>query len=402
MGYPSEDKDWVVIGETPESMLAQGFVPVGKDFPVFLHPENKEEYALARQERKTKPGYTGFAFDASASVTLEQDLLRRDLTLNAIAQDREGKLIDPYHGEKDIRDKILRHVSPAFCEDPVRVLRVARFAARYHHLGFRIAPETMTLMRNISATGEIDHLVSERVWKEFEKALGERSPQIFIQTLHECHALKIIMPELDILFGIPQPEAHHPEIDTGIHSLLSLEQACLLSNNRATRFASVMHDLGKALTDPALWPKHHGHESLGLNALDALCERLKVPSEFRDLARITMEFHTHSHRARELKAKTILSLLKRIDVFRKPQRFEQFLLCCEADAKGRTGLEETDYPQASYLREAWREIEGITAKQFVKAGLKGKAIGEAIDRERSSRLTEYVKQTRADAANENT
>ena len=395
LGYPYTEKDWVVTGASPTELESLGFSSVGKDFPVFLHPKTKEEYALARTERKTRPGYTGFEFNTSPSVTLEQDLSRRDLTINAIAKDERGQIIDPFNGKRDIEKKLLRHVSPAFSEDPVRLLRVARFAARYYHLGFSVAPETMTLLKSMVANGEIDALVAERCWKEFHKALNERHPEIFILVLRDCGALARIMPELDAVFGVPQVEKYHPEIDTGLHSLMSLKQACELSDDSSVRFASLMHDLGKALTEPEKWPSHHNHEKCGLPALAQLCERLKVPKEHYELARLAMEFHTHTHRAFELKPTTILKLLKRTDAYRKPERFLQFLLCCKADAQGRTGWEQTCYPQANYLAGAREIANAVKTNTFVQQGLKGKAIGDALESERMYRLENYVKPVKA-------
>ncbi len=394
LGYPFSEKDWVVTGATPNQLESKGYTRVGKDFPVFLHPSTKEEYALARQERKTAAGYTGFQFDTDISVTLEQDLSRRDLTINAIAQDLEGNIVDPFNGAADIEKRILRHVSPAFSEDPVRLLRVARFAARYHHLGFSVAPETMELLRAMVTNGEVSALVAERSWKEFEKALGEKHPEVFIEVLRESGALKIILPELDALFGVPQVAKYHPEIDTGLHMLMSLQQACLLSEETTTRFASVVHDLGKALTNKEQWPKHHGHETTGLPALANLVERLKVPNEYSDLAKITMEFHTHCHRAFELNASSILKLLKRIDAYRKPQRFEQFLLCCKADAKARTGFEKRRYPQANHLAHALELAQKTKATDFVASGLKGKEIGEAMEKKRLKDMEAFVRATK--------
>lgn len=390
LGYPSVENDWVVVGARTQQLIDLGFSSVGKDFPVFLHPETKEEYALARKERKSGKGYTGFEFDIEPHVSLEDDLSRRDLTINAIARRDDGTLVDPYGGVKDIKAKLLRHVSPAFCEDPVRVLRLARFAARYHHLGFTVAPETIALAREMAASGELDYLVAERVWNEMEKALGERNPHIFVSVLRECHALKTILPELDALFGVPQPEAHHPEIDTGVHCLMVLEQASLLSDSISVRFASLVHDLGKALTPKSEWPKHHGHEQSGLAPLDALCSRLKAPNESRELALLAMRYHTHCHRAYELRAGTILKLLKSCDAFRRPARFYDFLLCCKADARGRLGFENRNYSQANFLAHALELTMGVDAKAFVEKGLKGKQIGEAIDKERLSRIKKLV------------
>ncbi|HRG49893.1 MAG TPA: multifunctional CCA addition/repair protein, partial [Pseudomonadales bacterium] len=343
LGLPVHERDWVVTNATPEQMLAQGYTPVGKDFPVFLHPETHEEYALARTERKTAPGYHGFIFHADPSVTLEQDLYRRDLTINAIAQDSDGKLFDPYGGQKDLQQKILRHVSSAFAEDPVRILRLARFAARFHHLGFSISDETLALMRNMVASGEVSALTAERVWRECERALGERNPQVFFAVLRQCGALAVIFPEVDALFGVPQSPQHHPEIDTGIHTLMALEQCAKLTDNTQARFATLCHDLGKALTPTDVLPRHIGHEGKSKPLVLALCERLGAPTEYRDLAVLTAVYHTHCHRALTLRATTLLELFENLDLFRRPQRLEPFLMACEADARGRTGFEQCDY-----------------------------------------------------------
>ncbi len=386
LGYPFHERDWVVVASTPEEMQAAGFRPVGKDFPVFLHPQTNEEYALARTERKTAPGYTGFSFHTSAEVTLEQDLQRRDLTINAIAEDTDGKLIDPYNGKADLEHKILRHVSPAFSEDPVRILRVARFAARYHHLGFHVHPQTRQLMHDMVACGEADHLVAERVWKEWQRALGEQNPEQFIEVLRSCNALKVIAPELDALFGIPQPAAHHPEIDSGVHSLLALQQACCLSDSVEVRFATLIHDLGKATTPIDKLPQHIAHEQRSLGLIEQLCDRLSVPKAHRELALAVARDHTNCHRALELRADTLLKLLQRLDAFRRPQKFEQFLLCCEADARGRQGFAERPYPQADYLRRARNLCNTINTQDIIAAGFTGKAIGEQLDQQRINAL----------------
>lgn len=382
LGYPFHEKDWVVVGATPEDMKAQGFVPVGKDFPVFLHPDTKEEYALARTERKTGPGYTGFDFYAAPDVTLEQDLARRDLTINAIAETPEGEIVDPYGGAKDIADKKLRHVSPAFSEDPVRILRVARFAARYHHLGFTVAEETLELMRGMVASGEVDHLVPERTWKELSRALLENTPSVFIQTLRDCDALARIMPEVNKLFGIPQRREYHPEVDTGVHTLLSLEQACTLSNELVVRFATLVHDLGKGTTPTKILPKHIGHEQRGVPLIHTLCDRLAAPKDCRELAVAVSEYHLHCHRAFELRGKTLVKLFSALDAWRRPERFYNFLLCCEADARGRTGLENRDYPQSEYLKQVFAACQKVQAKELMDEGYKGPQLGEAIRKRR--------------------
>ena len=383
LDYPHKEKDWVVVGATPEDMLDAGFQQVGKDFPVFLHPETKEEYALARTERKTSPGYKGFDVHATPDVTLEQDLLRRDLTINAIAKDETGEIIDPFNGLQDIHDRILRHVSPAFAEDPVRILRVARFAARYLHLGFIVADETMQLMKQMVEDGEVDALVPERVWQEMEKALGERSPSRFIEVLRDCGALERILPELDRLFGVPQPEEHHPEIDTGIHTLMVLQQACRLSDDTEVRFAALMHDLGKGVTPESEWPHHIEHEARGADIVLDVCKRLRIPNEYRDLAERTARFHLHYHRALELKPSTVVNTLEQLDAFRKPQRFEKFLLASEADARGRPGHEDSTFPQGAYFRTAFAQAQKIDIKSLVEQGYSNKELADKIREERT-------------------
>lgn len=380
LGLSPKERDWLVVGATPEQMLASGFRPVGKDFPVFLHPETGEEYALARTERKTAPGYHGFVFHADPGVSLEEDLLRRDLTINAMAQDEQGNIIDPYHGRSDLEQKLLRHVSPAFCEDPVRILRVARFAARYHHLGFRIADETFQLMQQMVHDGEVDALVPERVWQECDRALGEADPQVFFAVLRECGALAVIFPEIDALFGVPQSPQHHPEIDTGIHILMVLKQCALLTGDRQARFAALCHDLGKALTPPEQWPRHIGHEQKTRQPLSRLCARLGVPNEYRDLALHVAAYHTHCHRALELRASTIIELFGKLDLFRRPLRLEPFLQACEADARGRTGFEQREYPQAGLLREAWQLCQAVNSGSIDNSRFRGKAFGEELNR----------------------
>jgi len=383
LDYPHKEKDWVVVGATPEEMLAAGFQQVGKDFPVFLHPDTKEEYALARTERKTSPGYKGFAVHATADVTLEQDLLRRDLTINALAKDESGEIIDPFNGLQDIHDKVLRHVSPAFSEDPVRILRVARFAARYQHLGFIVADETMQLMKQMVEDGEVDALVPERVWQEMKKALGERSPSRFIEVLRDCGALERILPELDRLFGVPQPEEHHPEIDTGIHTLMVLQQACRLSDDTEVRFAALMHDLGKGTTPESEWPHHIEHEARGAEIVLDVCKRLRIPNEYRDLAERTARFHLHYHRALELKPSTVVKTLEQLDAFRKPQRFEKFLLASEADARGRPGQENSSFPQGDFFRRAFEAAQQVDIKSLVQQGYSNKELADKIREERT-------------------
>lgn len=380
LGYPFHERDWVIVGATPQQMLDLGYQQVGKDFPVFLHPQSKEEHALARTERKNGKGYTGFSVYAAPDVTLEQDLLRRDLTINAIAQADDGSLVDPFGGVADIKQKILRHVSDAFAEDPLRVLRVARFYARYAHLGFTVAEETQALMQKLS--DELDTLTPERVWQETAKALSEPTPQAYFQLLHDTGALAVLMPELDALWGVPQPPQWHPEIDTGIHTLLVLEQATALSERLDIRFASLVHDLGKGVTKPELWPAHHGHEHTGLPLIKQLSERLRVPNDCRDLALLVCEFHQIIHRAGELKSGTVLKLFNAIDVWRKPERLEAILLCCTADLRGRTGFEQASYPQAAYLRQLANAARSVNVKQLIARGLTGEAIKQGLQRSR--------------------
>jgi len=391
LGYPFHEKDWVVVGATPEIMEQQGFTPVGKDFPVFLHPKTKEEYALARTERKTGRGYAGFSFYCGEDVTIEDDLIRRDLTINAIAEDEIGKLVDPYNGQQDLIDKKLRHVSDAFLEDPVRILRVARFAARYHHLGFTIADETVALMRTMVSNGEVDHLVSERVWKETQRALGEAAPDIFIQSLRDCGALARLFPEIDALFGVPQTAIHHPEIDTGIHTLMSLQQAAKMSNDICVRFATLLHDLGKGTTPKEEWPRHIAHEERSIQLVKNLCDRIAAPKDYKELALMVAQWHTHSHRALELKPATLLKVLQANDAFRRPERFKQFLLCCEADARGRTGFEDRNYPQAEYFRKALELCQTVDAKDISARGFTGKEFGDEVNRLRLEILSDYKK-----------
>ena len=386
LGIPVKDRDWVVVGATPDQLRAHGFVPIGKDFPVFLHPQTKEEYALARTERKTAPGYSGFQFHAAADVTLEQDLQRRDLTINAIAQTPDGTLIDPYHGQRDLHARLLRHVSPAFVEDPVRILRVARFAARYANLGFRIASETLTLMATMVNNGEVNALVPERVWQETERALGEAMPQVFFQTLRDCGALKVIFPEIDALFGVPQPAEHHPEIDTGIHTMLVLEQATKLSADTQVRFAALLHDLGKGVTPPQAWPHHYEHEARGVPLVENVCARLKVPSAYRDLARLVAQYHLHFHRIKELRPGTVLETLQALDALRRPQRFEAFLLACEADSRGRPGYENRPPDKSELFRRYQHAAASVTPDQL-PAGLQGAAIGEALKVKRLEQIS---------------
>lgn len=378
LGLTPKEKDWVVVGATPEEMLNQGYKQVGKDFPVFLHPNTHEEYALARTERKTAPGYKGFEFQASRDVTLEQDLLRRDLTVNAMAEDENGNIIDPYNGQQDLKNRTLRHVSDAFNEDPVRILRVARFAARLAPLGFTVDPATNAHMKQMVESGEVDALVAERVWKELESALQTDAPQVFFRVLKDCQALEKLFPEINNLFGVPQPEKHHPEIDTGVHTLMVLEQSARLTPDPVTRFAALMHDLGKGTTPKEEWPKHVEHEEKGAPLINQLCDRLRIPNDYRELAIHAARYHLHCHRAMELRPDTILKLFKSVDAFRKPDRFEQFLLACEADARGRKGFEDKPYPQADLLRVAFTAANQVNTREVAASGLKGKQIAVKI------------------------
>lgn len=390
------DRDWVVVGATPEQMLAQGFKPVGEDFPVFLHPKSGEEYALARTERKSGHGYGGFTFHAAPEVTLEEDLLRRDLTINAMAMDDQGQLTDPYGGQADLAAGILRHVSPAFAEDPLRVLRVARFAARYAPRGFSIAEETLELMTQLATSGELEHLTAERVWQEFARALLEPAPEVFIRTLQETGALAVLLPELDALFGVPQRAEFHPEIDTGIHSLMVLQQCARFGHNLNVRWACLLHDLGKGVTPADILPRHIGHEQRGIPLIRAVNQRLRVPRETAELAMLVGELHTHCHRALELRPSTLLKLLMRLDCLRRPARLEDFVNACEMDSRGRLGLEERDYPQADFLRKAADCVRAVTAAPLLEQGLRGAELGAALDRERQRALKQLIQQSASD------
>ena len=358
LGRPVADQDYVVVGATPEQMEQLGYRPVGRDFPVFLHPQTHEEYALARTERKTARGYKGFEIYAAPEVTLEQDLARRDLTINAIARDDSGSIIDPHHGVADLKAGILRHVSPAFVEDPVRVLRVARFASRF---GFTIAPETLELMREMVRNGEVDHLVPERVWQELSRGLMEDKPSRVLLALRDCGALQRILPEVDALFGVPQPAQPHPEVDTGLHILLVVDYAAAQNYPLTVRFAALTHDLGKAATPKEHWPTHHGHEHKSVDLVERLCERLRVPGECRDLAVLAARYHGDVHRAHELRPLTVLKLLSAADVYRKPDRFEELLAACSCDYRGRSGLETRPYPQADLLRAVAAAARAVDA-----------------------------------------
>ncbi|CAN5488035.1 multifunctional CCA addition/repair protein [soil metagenome] len=360
LGLPVQDRDYVVVGATPEQMLEQGYTPVGKDFPVFLHPETHDEYALARTERKTAPGYKGFVFHAAADVTLEDDLIRRDLTINAMAQAEDGAIVDPFGGQRDLQAGIFRHVSNAFAEDPVRILRVARFAARFAN--FTIAPETQTLMRKMVAAGEVDALVPERVWQELARGLMEAAPSRMFEVLRGCGALARILPELDVLWGVPQPEKHHPEIDTGVHVMMVVDYAAAQGYSLPIRVAALLHDLGKGMTAPEAWPRHHGHEAHSVRLVEKVCQRLKIPNDCRDLALMTARDHGNVSRALELRADTMQALFERCDAFRKPERFLDMLRASECDHRGRTGFFDKPFPQAAHLEQ------GLRAAQTVNAG----------------------------------
>ncbi|EDN68706.1 tRNA nucleotidyl transferase [Beggiatoa sp. PS] len=385
MDRPNKDKDWVVVGATPEQLLELGYTQVGRDFPVFLHPTTHDEYALARTERKTGRGYTGFSVYAAPDITLTEDLQRRDLTINAMALDSQGQLIDPFNGLADLQAGILRHVSLAFVEDPVRILRVARFAARF---GFRIAEETLVLMSEMVNNGEVDALVPERVWQETVRALEEMQPDKFFDVLRNCGALARIFPEIDRLFGIPQSAKHHPEIDTGKHVMLCLQQARHQTDDSQTLFAVLTHDLGKGTTPPENWPKHPVHEERSVELVEVLCQRYRVPNQYRDLAILVARYHTHCHRIAELSSDIVLETLQNLDAFRRPQRFEQFLLACEADSRGREGFAEQSYPQAEQFRHAFEIAKQVDIAAVLADGFKGVAIGEELQRRRVQALAQ--------------
>lgn len=389
LGQPVKDIDWLVVGATVEQMLAQGFRPVGDDFPVFLHPQTGEEYALARTERKSGQGYGGFTFFASPDVSIEADLIRRDLTINAMAEDEQGQLYDPYGGQRDLQARLLRHVSPAFAEDPLRVLRVARFAARYAPLGFRVAKETLALMRKLSESDELQALTAERSWKEISRALMEPRPDVFFQVLRDCGALNKLLPEVDALFGVPQTALHHPEIDTGVHLLMVLQQCAAHAQPLTVRWACLLHDLGKGNTPAADWPRHIAHEVRGLKLVRAVNARCKAPKDCQELALLVCEYHTHGHRALELKPSTLLELLQSFDIYRRPQRFAEFVAACEMDARGRLGFEQREYPQAAYLLNAADAARAVAVQPLLAQGLKGEELGAALKHERLQALKAY-------------
>jgi tRNA nucleotidyltransferase (CCA-adding enzyme) len=388
LGKTPSDSDYVVVGATADEMLSRQFKLVGADFPVFLHPETGDEYALARTERKTGPGYKGFSIYAEPDVTLEEDLARRDLTINAMAEDERGNVIDPYGGQADLKAGVLRHVSDAFKEDPVRILRVARFAARY---GFSIAPETTVMMCEMVVAGEVDALTPERVWQELEKSLGEAKPARFFMVLRECGALTRLFPEVDALFGIPQPEEHHPEIDTGVHTMMVLEAAARLTDDQQVRFAALVHDLGKGLTLKSQWPSHVDHEGAGVALVETICNRYKAPAAYRDLGKLVAEYHLQCHRVLELKASTVVKLLSKLDAFRRPERLSQFILACHADAIGRKGFENRSYPQAEYLNAAYMAASQVSAKAIVDSGFTGSRIGELMHEQRTAAVKRILK-----------
>lgn len=381
LGLPVQDRDHVVIGATPEQMLALGYTPVGKDFPVFLHPKTHEEYALARTERKTEKGYKGFVFHTDPHVTLEQDLIRRDLTINAIARSDDGELIDPFGGQTDLQNRVFRHVSAAFEEDPVRILRLARFAARFstEPQAFSVAPETMALMKRMVEAGEVDALVAERVWQEISRGLMEKKPSRMFEILRECGALQRLMPELDRLWGVPQPERYHPEIDTGVHVMLVVDYAAEQGYPLAVRFAALMHDLGKGATDPAIWPRHHGHEERGIDLVKQLCERLRVPTDCRDLAVMTARDHGNVGRSMEMRPATLQDMLERNDAFRKPERFLAMLSAARCDCFGRSGLVDIQFPQQDYLTQILHAALAVNAGQVAQEFLgQPQKIAEAV------------------------
>ncbi|MDM3694094.1 multifunctional CCA addition/repair protein [Proteus mirabilis] len=389
LNLPVKDRDWVVVGATPETLLQQGYQQVGKDFPVFLHPDTHEEYALARTERKSGSGYTGFTCYAAPDVTLEDDLQRRDLTINAIAYSAKGEYIDPYHGIDDIHAKLLRHVSDAFSEDPLRVLRVARFAARFAPLGFTIAPETMSLMQEMTNSGELNALTAERVWKETEKALHSQAPQVYFEILHQCGALKILFPEINALFGVPAPKKWHPEIDTGIHTMMVLAMVSRLTDDIAVRFSALCHDLGKGVTPVENWPHHHGHGPAGVPLVEALCQRYRIPNQIRDLAKLAAKYHDHLHRIEKMRPSKIIRLFDAIDAWRKPERIDQLAIISEADARGRQGSENLSYPQGIFFRQAFKIANQVDVKSIVSRGLKGNAIREALTKQREVAIIEW-------------
>ncbi len=390
LGLPVKERDYVVVGVTPQEMLDKGFKLVGKDFPVFLHPETHDEYALARTERKTGKGYTGFSCYAAPDVTLEDDLIRRDLTINAMAQTVDGEIIDPYNGQQDLAQKVLRHVSPAFAEDPVRILRLARFAARFAPLGFSVAHETVILMQHMVRSGEVNALVPERVWQEFSRALAEPAPQEFIRILRQCGALKILFPEIDQLFGVPNPPKWHPEVDTGVHTMMVVQQAARLSEESIVRFAALVHDLGKGVTAATDWPSHPGHEEHGVPLIEALCKRYRAPRDYQELAILVSRYHGNIHGLSAMKATTLVKLLEKLDAFRRPQRFHYFLLACEADARGRPTYEDRHYPQREFMEQIFTAANKVDIQPLLECGLAGAALGNALHEARVLAVKEIL------------
>jgi tRNA nucleotidyltransferase/poly(A) polymerase len=392
LGIDSKDNDWVVVGETPEAMIKNGFRQVGADFPVFIHPKSGDEYALARTERKSGKGYHGFTCDFSKEISLEDDLKRRDLTINAMAISSTGELIDPYNGKKDLQNKILRHVSNSFSEDPLRVLRVARFMSRYSHLGFTVAEETIELMKSLRT--ELVYLTPERVWKELSRALLEKTPSAFFETLRKCNCLESVIPEVDKLFGIPQPKEHHPEIDTGVHSMMALDASAMLSNKLEVRFAALVHDLGKTVTSKDEWPAHRLHEIKGVSLIDNMCDRLKIPNDCRILAKNSSQFHLHVHNAFKLQAKTVINLFSQVDAFRNKTKFEDFLVVCEADSKGRLGFEQRAYPQSNYLLSLFLIAKKQPVQPLLDAGYSGEKLGILLRAKRIMEVKKVVREER--------
>lgn len=397
LGITGADRDWVVVGSTPEAMVALGFTPVGKDFPVFLHPQTHEEYALARTERKTAPGYKGFVVHASPEVTLEEDLARRDLTINAMAQADDGSVVDPFGGQRDLQNKVLRHVTDAFREDPVRILRVARLAARYPD--FSVAPQTMALMQDMVRAGEVNALVSERVWQELAKGLMAKQPSRLLQVLRECGALHVLLPEADRLYGVAQPPEHHPEIDTGVHLEMVLDETARVNAPLEVRFAALCHDLGKGTTDKALLPRHIGHEQRSVKLLRALCERLRVPVPCRELAEVVAREHGHVHGAMSFGADALLRLLVRCDAIRRPDRFERVLMACECDARGRLGLQDRHYPQAAHLHNMLKAALSVDTASLstlaMQQGLSGMEVGAQIEQARVKAIASVLADSQA-------
>jgi len=392
LGVAYKERDWVVVGSTPEALLEKGYKQVGASFPVFLHPGTGEEYALARTEKKQGHGYHGFAVDFHPGVTLEEDLARRDLTINAMARGPAGVLIDPYGGKADLESRVLRHVSPAFSEDPLRVLRVARFAARFAPLGFTVHPSTLLLMREITESGELSHLVPERVWGEIEAALSTGQPGVFIEVLRQCGALSVLLPEVDVLFGVPQPAKYHPEIDTGIHVIMAMNLAAAEGWSAKVVFALLMHDLGKGLTDPAAWPSHVGHERAGVPLVESVCERFRVPGAYRDLALKVCAQHLRCHRMMEMRPSRVMALLEDADLLRRPEQLWSFVQACEADYRGRKGNGEREYPQAQRLAVALEASLSIKARELDTTGLDGRAIGELLRRSRIDAISRTMQQ----------